>query len=88
MQVGIKAAHDCIRQFSESDFNQDLKMITGPTRVIHGDADQIDPMDASARLTPQIVPDAELEVYPAASHGLFATHREQFNGDLLDVVKS
>jgi non-heme chloroperoxidase len=88
MQVGIKAAHDCITQFSESDFNEDLKRIDVPTLVIHGDDDQIVPIDASARLTAQIVADTELKVYPGASHGLFATHTEQFNGDLLDVVKS
>jgi non-heme chloroperoxidase len=88
MQVGITAAYDCIRQFSESDFHDDLPKIDVPTLLIHGDDDQIVPIDASARLTAQIVADTELKVYPGASHGLFATHTEQFNGDLLDVVKS
>ena len=87
MQAGLKAAHDCIRQFSESDFNEDLKRIDVPMLVIHGDDDQIVPIDASARLTAQIVESAELKVYPGASHGLFATHTEQFNADLLDFIK-
>jgi non-heme chloroperoxidase len=87
MQVGLKAAYDCIQQFSESDFNEDLKTIDIPLLVIHGDDDQIVPIDASARLTAQIVPGAELKVYPGASHGLFATHTEPFNRDLLDFVK-
>jgi non-heme chloroperoxidase len=87
MRVGIKAAHDCIRQFSETDFNEDLAKLDVPTLVIHGDDDQIVPIDASARLTAQLVDAAELDVYPGASHGLFATHTEQFNGDLLDFIK-
>ena len=58
-----------------------------PTLIIHGDDDQIVPIDASARLTAQIVQGAELKVYPGASHGLFATHTEQFNADLLDFIK-
>ena len=87
MQVGLKAAYDCIRQFSESDFNDDLTKIDVPTLIIHGDDDQIVPIDASARLAAQIVQGAELKVYPGASHGLFATHTEQFNADLLDFIK-
>jgi pimeloyl-ACP methyl ester carboxylesterase len=52
--------------------------------VIHGDDDQIVPIDDSGRLTAQVVEGAELRFYPGASHGLFATHAEQFNRDLLD----
>jgi non-heme chloroperoxidase len=88
MQLGLKAAYDCIRQFSESDFNEDLKQIDVPLLVIHGDDDQIVPIDDSGRLTVQIVDGAELKVCPGASHGLFATHTEQLNGDLLDFVKT
>lgn len=88
MQVGLKAAHDCIEQFSESDFNDDLAKIDVATLVIHGDDDQIVPIDASALRTAQIVDGALLKVYPGASHGLFATHVEQFHHDLLDFIKS
>ena len=88
MAVGLKPAYDCIEQFSESDFDEDLRKIDVPLLVIHGDDDQIVPIDASARLTAQIVPGAELKVYPGGSHGLFATHVDQFNGDLLDFVKA
>ena len=87
MQAGLKAEHDCIRQFSESDFSDDLKRIDVPLLVIHGDDDQIVPIDASARLTAQAVDGAQLKVYSGASHGLFAAHLEQFNADLLDFVK-
>jgi non-heme chloroperoxidase len=87
MQVGLKAAYDCVRQFSESDFNEDLAKIDVPTLIIHGDDDQIVPIDASARLGAELVPSAELNVYSGASHGLFATHTERFNADLLDFIK-
>ena len=70
-----------------TDFNADLRKIDVPTLIIHGDDDQIVPIDSSARQSVQRVPSAELNVYPGASHGLFATHHEQFNADLLDFVK-
>ncbi len=88
MQVNLKAAHDCIEQFSESDFNEDLERVDVPMLLIHGDDDQIVPIDASAHRTVRAVPGAVLKVYPGASHGLFATHTERFNADLLDFVRS
>ena len=87
MQVGLKAAYDCVKQFSESDFNEDLKKIDVPTLIIQGDDDQIVPIDDSGRLSAKIVKDAELNVYRGAPHGLFETHKEQFNADLLAFVK-
>jgi non-heme chloroperoxidase len=48
------------------------------------DDDQIVPIDASARRSVELVKDATLKVYPGAPHGLFATHKDQFNADLLD----
>jgi non-heme chloroperoxidase len=87
MQVGFKAAHDCVKAFSETDLTDDLKKIDVPTLIIQGDDDQIVPIDDSGRLSVKIVEDAELNVYPGAPHGLFQTHKEQFNGDLLAFVK-
>jgi non-heme chloroperoxidase len=87
MQVGLKAAYDCIKQFSETDFNGDLKKIDIPTLVIQGDDDQIVPIDDAGRLTAKIVADAELKVYPGAPHGLFQTDKEQLNDDLLAFIK-
>jgi non-heme chloroperoxidase len=87
MQVGFKAAYDCVKAFSETDLTDDLKKIDVPTLIIQGDDDQIVPIDDSGRLSVKIVTDAELNVYPGAPHGLFQTHKEQFNGDLLTFVK-
>ena len=51
MQAGMPAAYLCIKQFSETDFTQDLAKFDIPTLVIHGDDDQIVPIAASARRT-------------------------------------
>jgi len=88
MQVDLKAAYDCIKQFSESDFHDDLTKVDVPLLVIQGDDDQIVPIDDSGRLTVQLVPNSELKVYPGAPHGLFATHADQFNADLLAFIKA
>ena len=87
MQVGLKAAYDCVRQFSETDFNDDLKKVDIQTLVIHGDDDQIVPIDDAGRLTARIVKGAELKVYPGAPHGLSATHTDMLNQDLLAFAK-
>jgi len=87
MQVGFKGAYDCVKAFSETDLTDDLKKIDVPTLIIQGDDDQIVPIDDSGRLSVKIVEDAELKEYPGAPHGLFQTHKEQFNGDLLTFVK-
>ena len=88
MGVDFKAVYDCIEQWSETDFTDDLPKVDVPALVIQGDDDQIVPLDDSGRLSVQLMPNAELNVYPGAPHGLYATHTEQFNGDLLDFVKA
>ena len=88
MQVGLKGAYDCVKAFSETDLTEDLKRIDVPTLIIHGDDDQIVPIDASARRSVELVKDATLKEYPGAPHGLFATHKDQFNADLLDFLRA
>ena len=88
MQVGIKAAYDCIRVFSETDLTEDLKKIDVPTLFIHGDDDQIVPIDDASRIAVTLVPNATLKVYPGAPHGLTATHQDQVNADLLTFLQS
>ncbi|MFT3741568.1 MAG: alpha/beta hydrolase [Gammaproteobacteria bacterium] len=87
MQAGFNAAFDCIKAFSETDFTEDLKKITVPTLIIHGDDDQIVPIEDSAKLTVQIIPQAQLKIYPGAPHGLCSTHKDQVNADLLAFLK-
>jgi non-heme chloroperoxidase len=88
MQVGLKAAYDCIKAFSETDQTEDLKRFDIPTLIIHGDDDQIVPIADSALLSAKLVEDATLKVYPGAPHGLMSTHKQQFNEDLLAFLKS
>jgi non-heme chloroperoxidase len=88
MQAGLRGAFECVKAFSETDLTEDLKRIDVPTLIIHGDDDQIVPITDSALLSAKIVPCATLKVYPGAPHGLMATHREQFNADLLAFIES
>ena len=87
MQVGLKAAYDCVKAFSETDFTEDLEKIDVPTLIIHGDDDQIVPIAASALLSSKRVRNAILKVYPGAPHGLTATHKDQLNADLLEFLE-
>jgi non-heme chloroperoxidase len=86
MLVGLKGAYDCIHEFSESDFHEDLKRFDVPTLIIHGDDDQIVPIGASAREAVKLVKGATLKVYPGAPHGLATTMAGQFNADLLSFL--
>jgi non-heme chloroperoxidase len=88
MMGGLKGQYDCIEQFSEVDYTEDLKKIDVPTLIIHGDDDQIVPIDGAARLSAKLVKDSTLKVYPKADHGLTFTHQEQFNQDLLAFIKA
>lgn len=88
MMAGHKNTYDSIKAFSETDFRSDLRKFDRPTLIIHGDDDQIVPIDASARSAAKIVKNAKLIVYPGAPHGLTDTHKEKFNADLLTFAKS
>jgi non-heme chloroperoxidase len=88
MMGGIKGQLDCIKEFSEVDYTNDLKKIDVPTLVVHGDDDQIVPIGASAQMTAKIVKQAELKVYAGAPHGLPITHQNQFNNDVLGFIQS
>jgi non-heme chloroperoxidase len=87
MQAGFKAAYDCIKVFSETDHTEDLKKFNVPTLIIHGDDDQIVPIEASAMISSKIVKGATLKVYPGAPHGLPTTHKDQLNADLLSFIR-
>jgi non-heme chloroperoxidase len=88
MMSGFKNAHDCITAFSETDFTEDLKRFDVPTLILHGDDDQVVPIDASARLSARLVRNAVLKIYPGGSHALADTNREQLNRDLLDFIRN
>ncbi|HEY9067111.1 MAG TPA: alpha/beta hydrolase [Burkholderiaceae bacterium] len=88
MTGSIKAHYDCVKAFSETDFTEDLKKITVPTLILHGDDDQIVPIADSALLSAKLVKNAQLKVYPGLPHGLCTTHPEVVNEDLLAFFKT
>ncbi len=88
MVGSIKGLYDCVREFSEVDYTDDLKKIEVPTLVIHGDDDQIVPIAAAGEKTAKIVKNATLKVYPGAPHGLAETEADKFNADVLEFIQS
>ncbi len=88
MQCGHKNGYDCIKAFSETDFTEDLKKFDVPTLIIHGDDDQIVPIDASAKLSAKLVPNATLKIYPGGTHSLGDTSKDELNADLLAFARA
>ncbi|WP_064692014.1 alpha/beta fold hydrolase [Rhizobium aegyptiacum] len=84
---GAKAHYDGIKAFSETDFTEDLKIITVPTLVMHGDDDQIVPIADSALLSSKLLQNATLKVYEKFPHGMCTTHADIINPDILAFIK-
>jgi non-heme chloroperoxidase len=87
MQCGLKAAYDCVKAFSETDFTEDLKKFDVPTLVLHGDDDQIVPIGDSALLSSKLVKGATLKIIPGAPHGMCSTLKDQVNAELLAFLQ-
>ncbi|MCT7326359.1 alpha/beta fold hydrolase [Ralstonia mojiangensis] len=83
MTGGIHGQYQCIKEFSEVDYTEDLKKIDVPVLFLHGDDDQIVPIDNSARLGVELVKNGTLKVYPGGSHGMCVTEADKVNADLL-----
>ncbi|SOY92861.1 Non-heme haloperoxidase [Cupriavidus taiwanensis] len=88
MQGSAKAHYDGIVAFSQTDFTEDLKKITVPTLVMHGDDDQIVPYADSAPLSAKLLRNGILKTYKGFPHGMPTTHAETINADLLAFVRS
>lgn len=87
LMASPKASIDCIRAFSETDFRQDLSSINIPTLIIHGDHDKIVPAEATSNLLAEALPHAEYMIYQGAPHGLFITHKDRLNNDLINFFR-
>ena len=87
MVGGATAQYDSIKAFSETDFSEDLKSIEQPVLVMHGEDDQIVPVDNTAREAIKLLQNGEIITYEGLSHGLFATHPDIVNADLLRFVQ-
>ncbi len=87
MMGGLKGQLDCIKEFSEVDYTNDLKKIDIPVLVAHGDDDQIVPIGASALMSAKILKNATLKVYKGGCHGFAATNAEELNADLYAFIQ-
>jgi non-heme chloroperoxidase len=83
MQVGLKSSYDCVKAFSETEFHNDLRRFDVPTMLMHGEDDQIVPIDVSSRNSARLITGAVELYYPGLPHGLTATHADLVNRDLL-----
>jgi non-heme chloroperoxidase len=88
MQAGGVNAYECVKAFSETDFSDDLKKFDVPTLILHGEDDQIVPVDDAARKSVRLITGAKDIYYPGAPHGLMSTHQDRFNADLLDFIRA
>jgi non-heme chloroperoxidase len=76
-----------VKAFSETDFTEDLKKMTIPTLILHGDDDQFVPLSATGELAAKLAPKAVLKVIHGAPHGLCTTHKHEVNQELLSFIK-
>ena len=88
MMGGVHGQYLCVKEFSEVDYTEDLKKIDVPTLILHGDDDQIVPIEDSGRLSAGIVKNATLKVYAGGSHGMCVVNADQVNADLLAFLQS
>jgi non-heme chloroperoxidase len=87
MMAGFPASYFCIKAFSETDQTEDLKKFDVPTLILHGDDDQIVPIQAAALLSSKLIKGAKLKVYPGAPHGMCTTLKNEVNADLLAFIQ-
>ena len=83
-----KATYDCVKSFAYTDFREDLKAFDVPTLVIHGNADQVVPLEASGQRSHDMIADSQLYVVEGGPHGINVTHAEEFNEVLIDFLNS
>ena len=88
MQGGLKNIYDSVKAFSETDFTEDLQKFDVPTLIMHGEDDQIVPINDTAKKSAKLINGAKEIYYPGLPHGLTATHGDQVNADLLAFLKS
>lgn len=82
-----KATLDCAKSFSETDFREDIKAVTVPALIIHGDSDKTVPIQASSAQTAKVLVNATYKIYEGAPHGLYYTDRNRLNEDLLSFCR-
>jgi len=81
--ASAKATYDCVKSFAYTDFRDDLKKFDVPTLVIHGNADQIVPIEASGQRSHDMIADSQLHIVEGGPHGINVTHAKEFNDTLI-----
>ncbi|MFN3818752.1 alpha/beta fold hydrolase [Blastomonas sp.] len=88
MMGSAKAHYEGIKAFSETDQTEDLRAITVPTLVLHGDDDQVVPYKNAALHQAELLPDCELKIYEGLSHGMLTVNADKLNADILAFIRS
>lgn len=88
MNTSLKSAYDSIKDFSETDFTEDLKKIDIPVLVLHGDDDQVVPIEASGLKSAKLLPQGTLKVYKGGSHAIHNINVDEVNKDIIDFIRS
>ena len=88
MMGSAKAHYEGIKAFSETDQTEDLKAITVPTLVLHGDDDQVVPFKDAAEKQIKLLRNGQMKIYPGLSHGMLTTHADLLNADILAFIKA
>ena len=88
MMGAANAHYDCVKAFSETDFTEDLKKIDVPVLVLHGEDDQVVPIDDAARQAIKLLKHGTIKTYPGYPHGMATTHHDVINPDLLAFIES
>ncbi|WP_455427126.1 alpha/beta fold hydrolase [Dryocola sp. LX212] len=88
MTGSAKAHYEGIKAFSETDQTEDLKAISVPTLILHGDDDQVVPYKTAALLQEKLIPNNKMKIYPGYPHGMPTTHADVINNDILEFIRS
>jgi non-heme chloroperoxidase len=88
LRCSMKALVECNRALTSTDFRPDLAKVDVPTLIVHGDKDVSAPLAITGRKTAALLPQATVKIYEGAPHGLFLTHAERLNKDLLEFTRS
>lgn len=86
LQASLRTLLDCHRAIAAADFRQELRSVTVPALIVHGDRDVTSPVELAHR-TAALMPNARLSIYEGAPHGLFLTHMDRLNRELLDFTR-